>query len=190
MKRICVFCGSSSGNNERYTEAARGLGQLLARERIGLVYGGGGEGLMGEIAHTVLDNGGEVTGVIPSGLIKMEAASSRVKDMRIVRTMHQRKDVMKKLSDGFVALPGGLGTLEEFAEMLTWAQLGIHHKPCGLLNVEHYYDNLIAFLDHAMGELFLKPQYRALIMVEHDPAKLIKRFKEYTPPENPRRWID
>jgi len=190
MKRVCVFCGSASGNNDSYLAAARHMGRLLAKERLGLVYGGGGEGLMGEIAHSVLDNGGEVIGVIPSGLMKMEAASRRVTDMRIVQTMHQRKDLMKKLSDGFIALPGGLGTLEEFAEMLTWAQLGIHHKPCGLLNVEHYYDNFIAFLDHAQSELFLKPQYRALIMVENDPAKLIERFKQYIPPDNPRRWID
>src|SRR5579871_639763 len=147
LRRVCVFCGSSSGLRSSYAEAARRLGWTLAGHKVGLVYGGGKVGLMGTVADAVLERGGEAIGVIPQPLVAREIAHPGLTELRIVSSMHERKALMADLSDAFIALPGGYGTLEEFAEALTWSQLGIHKKPCGLLNVAGYYDNLIAFLD-------------------------------------------
>ncbi|MEN4099329.1 MAG: TIGR00730 family Rossman fold protein, partial [Anaerolineaceae bacterium] len=155
MKRICVFCGSSPGARPEYLDAAAALGQALARRGLGLVYGGGRLGLMGAIARAALAAGGEVTGVIPRGLVEREVGFTELNDLRVVESMHERKALMIELSDGFIALPGGLGTIEEFFEALTWGQLGLHQKPCGLLNVSGYFDHLVAFLDNVRAEQFV-----------------------------------
>ncbi|CAJ37293.1 LOG family protein [Methanocella arvoryzae] len=181
MKRICVFCGSSPGARQEYIDAAREMGRALARRNIGLVYGGGNVGLMGEIATAAVEAGGEVIGVIPKWLVDREVAFTTLKDLRVVNSMHERKALMAGLSDGFVALPGGLGTMEEFFEAATWAQLGIHKKPCGLLNVCGYYDSLMAFLDHSTEEFFVRPENRKMIMMEEDPDRLIDLFESYSP---------
>ena len=181
MKRICVFCGSSPGARQEYIDAAREMGRALARRNIGLVYGGGNVGLMGEIATAAEEAGGEVIGVIPKWLVDREVAYTALKDLRVVNSMHERKALMAGLSDGFVALPGGLGTIEEFFEAATWAQLGIHKKPCGLLNVCGYYDSLMTFLDHSTEELFVRPENRGMIMIEEDPDRLIDMFEAYSP---------
>ena len=189
MRRICVFCGSSGGVRPEYAEAARKLGATLASRRLGLVFGGGRVGLMGQIADAVLDAGGEVLGVIPRSLYEMEVAHTGVTDLRVVDSMHDRKALMADLSDGFIALPGGMGTLEELFEVLTWAQLGFHEKPCGLLEVAGYFDDLIAFLHHAVGERFLKARHRELLMVESCPERLLDRFAVHRPPAV-EKWID
>ncbi|MFM8552743.1 MAG: TIGR00730 family Rossman fold protein [Nitrospiraceae bacterium] len=176
MKRICVFCGSREGARPVYAETARTLGGLLARDGIGLVYGGGGIGLMKVLADAVLDAGGTVTGVIPHALTVKEIAHPRVTDLRIVGSMHERKALMAELSDAFIALPGGYGTLEEFCEVVTWAQLGLHHKPCGLLNVAGFYDPLLAQLDRQVAEGFLSPATRTLVMESRDPNGLLAAF--------------
>src|SRR5690606_5459941 len=163
-------------------------GRRLAAEGIGLVYGGASVGLMGVLADAVLDAGGEAVGVLPYGLAAKEIAHPGLTKLHLVDSMHERKALMAELSDGFVALPGGLGTLEEIAEILTWAQLGIHSKPCGLLNVAGYYDGLVTFLDHAEAEGLLHPLHRALVHVEAEPATLLDRFRAYDPPETPA-WI-
>lgn len=188
MRRICVYCGSHQGDRREYGEAAADFGRLLAGQGLGLVYGGGGVGLMGRLADAVLAAGGRVTGVIPHGLVVREAAHPRLSDLRVVDSMHERKALMAELSDGFAVLPGGLGTLEELAETLTWGQLGIHAKPCGLLNVAGYFDPLIAFLNHAVEEGFVRPQYRALLQVGETPEELLDRLRSYRPPAVPR-WI-
>ena len=182
MKRICVFCGSSPGARPEYTEIARQLGALLAARGLTLVYGGGNVGMMGQLANAVLENGGRVTGVIPEAIAEMEVAHTGLSDLRVVDSMHTRKALMAELADGFIALPGGLGTLEEFVEVLTWAQLGFHAKPCGLLNVAGYYDSLLSFIEHTAGQLFIQPEHRELILVENDPAKLLDRFSAYVAP--------
>ena len=177
MKRICVFCASSSGKLPAYREAARSLARALTKRRLGLVYGGSNIGLMGEIADAVLAGGGEVIGVIPKPMVSREVAHRGLNDLRVVETMHERKTLMAELSDGFIALPGGMGTLEEFFEITTWAQLGLHHKPCGLLNVAGYYDKLIEFLDQAMQEGFIKPIHRALMTVASDADSLLDKLE-------------
>ena len=182
MKRICVFCGSRAGTNPVYAEAARALGRLLAREGIALVYGGGGIGLMKILSDAVLDEGGEVIGVIPHVLTTMEIANSRVTDLRIVGSMHERKALMAELSNAFIALPGGYGTLEEFCEVVTWAQLGLHRKPCGLLNVAGFYDPLLAQLDHQVAEGFLSPTMRTLVIESNEPGQLLATLKAYGSP--------
>ena len=189
MKRICVFCGSDRGVRPDYADAARRLGGVLASRRLSLVYGGGRVGLMGEIANSVLDEGGEVVGVIPRSLYEMEVAHTGVTDLRVVDSMHERKAMMADLSDGFVALPGGLGTLEELFEVLTWAQLGLHEKPCGLLDVAGYFAHLNAFLNHGVGERFLRAEHRGLLLVETCPAALLDRLAEHRPPRI-EKWID
>ena len=189
MKRICVFCGSSPGANATYTVLAERLGALLARRGLGLVYGGGNVGLMGILANAVLANGGDVVGVIPQALFDIEVGHTGLPDLRIVGSMHERKALMADLADGFIALPGGIGTLEEFCEVLTWAQLGLHRKPCGLLNAENYFAHLITFLDHAVAERFFRPEHRAMVLVEDDPEVLIGRFEAYRPPQL-EKWID
>jgi hypothetical protein len=189
MKRICVFCGSDRGVRPDYADAARRLGRALASRRLALVYGGGRVGLMGEIANSVLDAGGEVVGVIPRSLYEMEVAHTGITDLRVVDSMHERKALMAEVSDGFIALPGGMGTLEELFEVLTWAQLGFHEKPCGLLDVAGYFEHLIAFLDHAVGERFLRAEHRELLLVETCPASLLDRFTEHRPPRI-EKWIE
>lgn len=175
--RICVFTGSRRGARAEYADAAKQLGALLVARGFGLVYGGGNVGLMTVIADTVLEFKGHVTGVIPDSLVSREVAHQGLTDLRVVQSMHERKALMAELSDGFIALPGGIGTMEEIFEVLSWAQLGIHYKPCGLLNVAGYYDPLIQFLDHAVDQDFIKPKHRALLMVESEPVKLLDRFE-------------
>jgi uncharacterized protein (TIGR00730 family) len=190
VERICVFCGASPGARPEYAEAARELARLLTAEGIAVVYGGGGVGLMGALADAVIAAGGELTGVIPRALVDREIAHRDVMDMRVVGSMHERKALMAELSDAFVALPGGIGTLEELFEVYTWAQLGLHRKPCALLNVEGYYDGIADFLAHAVGERFLREETRELLVVETDPAALIERLRTFEPPAVVPKWID
>jgi len=189
VTRVCVFCGSSAGVDPAYADAARVLGGELVRRRIGLVYGGGSVGLMGILADAVLADGGEVIGVIPQPLAARELAHAGVSDMRIVASMHERKALMESLADGFIAMPGGLGTLEETLEILTWAQLGIHRKPVGVLNVEGYYDGLLRLLGHAVREGFVRAEYFALLHFGDAPAELLDRFAAWTPPALPGAWL-
>ena len=189
MRRVCVFCGSSSGARACYVDAARALGRVLAQGKIGLVYGGGRVGLMGVLADTVMAAGGEVVGVIPEAMVSKEVAHQGLTDLRVVGSMHERKALMAELADAFVALPGGFGTFEEFCEIVTWAQLGLHRKPCGLLNVEGYYDRLLALFDHAVAEQFVRPMHRALVLEEHDPERLLRLLAAYRAPEL-AQWID
>jgi uncharacterized protein (TIGR00730 family) len=189
MKRICVFCGSSTGKDPVHLGAARAMGRTLAGRGLGLVYGGGGTGLMGALADAALEAGGEVVGVIPRALQLRELAHPGLTALHVVGSMHERKARMEALADGFVALPGGLGTLEELAEILTWAQLGLHAKPCGLLDVAGYYRPLVGFFDRAEAEGFVRAEHRALLAVEQEPAALLDRFLAWTPPPV-ERWID
>lgn len=182
MKRLCVYCGSSSGASEQYAAAAIELGSLLAAANIGLVYGGAARGLMGTIADTVLSAGGRVTGVIPTALRDKEIAHQGLTELHVVDSMHERKSLMAVLSDGFVAMPGGFGTLEELIEVLTWGQLNFHSKPCGVLNVNGYFDHLLAFLDNARDSGFLKPVHRDMLLVAGTPAELLNQLARYTPP--------
>jgi len=175
--RICVFTGSSSGIRPEYAEAARRMSCELVARGFGLVYGGGNVGLMAVVADAVLERGGHVTGVIPDALVSQEVAHQGLSELRVVQSMHERKAVMADLSDGFIALPGGIGTMEEFFEILSWAQLAIHQKPCGLLNVSGYYQRIVHFLDYAVDEGFLKPKHRALLIVEEEPARLLDRYE-------------
>jgi uncharacterized protein (TIGR00730 family) len=181
VQRICVFCGSSPGAKTEYIAAARGFGRALVGRDIELVYGGGRVGMMGEIAATVLEAGGKVIGVIPEGLVDKEVAFTELPDLRVVPSMHERKALMVELSDGFVALPGGLGTFEEFLEVLTWAQLGLHQKPCGLLNVCGYFAKLMEFLDHAVNEQFIEAEHRSMLLIDDSPDTLLTKFEAYQP---------
>jgi uncharacterized protein (TIGR00730 family) len=187
--RVCVFCGSSPGGRPAYVEAARELGRILVERSIGLVYGGASVGVMGALADAALAAGGEVIGVIPRALWGKEVAHTGLSDLRVVETMHQRKALMADLADGFVALPGGLGTLEELFEVWTWAQLGMHRKPVALLDVEGFYEPLAAFLDHAVAEEFVPPAHRAMLAVEREPALLLDRLAAYEPPMV-EKWMD
>jgi len=189
MKRVCVFAGSSAGSRDEYQDAARALGRTLAERGIGLVYGGARVGLMGIIADATLTAGGQAIGVIPAALVAREIAHEGLTELRIVSSMHERKALMTDLSDGFIAVPGGWGTLEEFFEVLTWAQLGLHQKPCGLLNVLGYFDGLLSFLEHAVGERFLRREYASMIAVAASPAALLDRLGSYAPPAV-EKWID
>ena len=190
MKRICVFCGSSPGARPEYVHAARYLGETLAQRGLTLVYGGAKVGTMGQVAQAALAAGGEVIGVIPRALVEMEVAYTGLSDLRVVDTMHERKALMADLADGFVALPGGLGTIDEFFEVLTWAQLGMHHKPCGLLNVCGYYDRLIDFLDHAVEQQFVQAAHRHMVLVAESAEALLDAFVAYRPPQvNKAQWI-
>ena len=182
MRRVCVFCGSSVGARPEYREAARTLARALTRRGIGLVYGGSRVGVMYEIAATALEAGGEVIGVIPQELVDKEVAFTGLSDLRIVGSMHERKALMAELSDGFIALPGGLGTIDELLEALTWAQLGLHKKPCGLLNVCRYFDALVGFLDHAVDQRFIKPEHLGMLLIEEDSEALLARFGRYHAP--------
>ncbi len=182
LRSICVFCGASTGHDPRYAAAAAGVGERLARSGIQLVYGGGRLGLMGTVADAALAAGGRVIGVIPRGLVDRELAHPGVTELRIVDTLHERKAVMAELSDGFIALPGGLGTLEELAEVLSWAQLDLHAKPVGLLDVGSYFARLEAFLDHAVAEGFIAERHRRLLLVDDDLDRLLGKFAEWRPP--------
>ncbi len=187
LTRVCVFCGSSNGARPSYRHAAAELGGLLAAAGIGVVYGGGNIGLMGALADACLAKAGDVIGVIPEHLVRKELAHRGV-DLRIVHSMHERKALMADLSDAFVALPGGYGTLEEFCEVLTWSQLGLHAKPCGLLNVEGYYDGLLGLVDHAVAEGFVRPESRDLVLVDVDAGRLIERLSSWQAPRL-EKWI-
>jgi uncharacterized protein (TIGR00730 family) len=190
VKRVCVFCGSASGRQPMYADAARALGAELVRRGLGLVYGGGSVGLMGVVADAVLAAGGEAIGVLPRGLARMEFAHDGLTELHLVGSMHERKALMASLSDGFVALPGGLGTLEEVFEVLTWAQLGIHRKPVGLVDVQGYWGGLRTLLRHAVDEGFIRPEYAALLMVDSTPDALLDRFLAWRPPVTPPIWLD
>jgi len=181
MKRICVFCGSSPGSEPEYAQMAAALGKELADHHIGLVYGGGSVGMMGILAHSVVNNGGQVTGIITQQLFEMEVGFTALSDLRIVESMHERKALMADLSDGFIALPGGFGTMDEMFEILTWAQLNIHQKPCGFLNVKGYFNKLIDFIDHMILENFIHTDCRGLLQVDECPAGLLEKFEQYTP---------
>ena len=189
MRRICVFCGSSVGSDPRYRDAAAEVGRRLASDGVGVVFGGGSIGLMGVLADAALAAGGEVVGVIPHALAARELAHREVPDMRVVPSMHARKALMAQLSDAFIALPGGLGTFEELLEIATWGQLGIHHKPVGVLNVAGYYAPLITLLDHAMKEGFVSEENRRLIVVEDSPPALLETLRRLRPPARPESTI-
>jgi len=189
VQSICVFCGSNSGHDPAYEWAARSLGETLAQAGITLVYGGGHVGLMGVVANAALGAGGEVVGVIPKSLVEREISHKDLTDLHIVGSMHERKAMMSELSEGYIALPGGTGTLEEFFEVLTWAQLGEHGKPCGLLNVAGYHDPLLALFDHMVDNGFLSKTNRSIVLVETEPTVLLGRFEEYSPPQT-AKWID
>jgi len=189
IKRICVFCGSQSGSREVYGEQARALGRAMADRGIGLVYGGGGIGMMGAVADAVIEARGEVIGVIPYALASKERARRDV-DMRVVNTMHERKAMMAELSDAFIAMPGGFGTLEEMMETITWGQLGIHRKPVGLLNVAGYYDPLIAMIDRAIEEGFILPRYRNLFVASSGIDELFDLMRKFQPLEGVVKWIE
>ena len=180
-KRICVFCGSSVGVDPAFAAAATTVGEALARRALELVYGGGNVGLMGIVADAALKGGGRVTGVIPQSLVDRELAHRGIADLRIVSSMHERKAMMADLSDAFIALPGGYGTLEELCEILTWAQLGLHQKPFGLLNVRQFYASFIAQIDHAVRMKFIRPQHRDLLMTSDTIEGLLEQFATFKP---------
>jgi uncharacterized protein (TIGR00730 family) len=190
VRRVCVFCGSSPGARPAYAQATAELARVLAAEDLGLVYGGANVGLMATLADTALAEGGEVIGVIPRALVDKEIAHNGLSDLRVVESMHDRKALMADLSDAFVALPGGLGTLEELLEIYTWAQLGLHRKPCALLDVEGYYARLAEFLAHVVEERFLREDHRAMLIVEREPRALIERLSRFEPGAVKPKWID
>ena len=190
MKRICVFCGSSPGAKNEYVQAAQSLGRELADRAITLVYGGATVGLMGQLANGCLEAGGEVIGVIPKRLVEMEVAKTDLAQLHVVDSMHERKALMAELADGFIALPGGLGTIEEFFEALTWAQLGMHQKPCGLLNICSFFDTLIAFVGHMVDQQFVEKEHWEMIQIDESPAKLLTRFDAYRMPKTDKAaWV-
>ncbi|MDD2927033.1 TIGR00730 family Rossman fold protein [Rhodoferax sp.] len=189
MKNICVYCGSNPGRIEAYADGARALAKALVDRGLGLVYGGASVGIMGLMADSVLQLGGRAVGVIPEALKQKEIEHKGLSELHVTKSMHERKTLMAELSDGFIALPGGVGTLEEIFEIWTWAQLGFHAKPCGLLNVAGYYDTLTTFLDHTVAEQFVKPAHRSTLMVEHAPDTLLDRFASYQPP-TVHKWIE
>ena len=188
MHRLCVFCGSSAGHDPVYAGLAAQLGRTLAQRGVGLVYGGGRVGLMGVLADAALAEGGEVIGVIPQALMDRELGHGGVTELRVVDSMHTRKALMAELADGFVALPGGLGTLEELFEVWTWAQLGIHVKPCGLLDVRDFFAPLVGFLDHLVATGFVRPEHRAMLTVATSAEDLLERFSAYRAPALPK-WV-
>ena len=190
MKRVCVFAGSATGHRSEYAEAARALAAELARRHLGLVYGGGSVGLMGVLADTALAAGVEVVGVIPKPIASKELAHAGLTELRLVATMHERKATMAALADGFVALPGGLGTFEETLEMLTWSQLGVHVKPVGVLNAGGYYDGLLRWLSHAVGEGFVHRVNLGLLLFGDTAAELLDALAAWRPPPGPRAWLD
>ncbi len=182
MKHLAVFCGSSNGASKAYREGAIQLGEELAKREITLVYGGASVGIMGAVANAVLENGGEVIGVIPKMLEDREISHPDLTKLLVVQSMHERKAKMAELAEGFIALPGGPGTLEEFIEVFTWAQLGVHQKPCGLLNINHYYDPLVSLFNHMADQEFLHGKYRSMALVDSSPKHLLEKFYTYQPP--------
>ncbi|MGC4115101.1 MAG: TIGR00730 family Rossman fold protein [Myxococcales bacterium] len=188
MHHVCVFCGSSRGSRPEYAEAATSLARALARRGLGLVYGGGNVGLMGLLADAMLAAGGEVIGVIPQALKDKELGHAGLTRLHVVGSMHERKAMMASLSDAFVALPGGFGTFEELCEMLTWTQLGLQHKPCGLLDVAGFYDGLLALFDRAVAEQFVRPDHRSMVLTSADPDTLLDQMGAWQPPTVPK-WI-
>lgn len=190
VQRACIFCGSSPGARPAYTEAAEDLGMLLVQNGITLVFGGATVGLMGRLADTVVSEGGEAIGVIPQALVDREIAHLGLTDLHVVDTMHERKQRMADLSDAFVALPGGLGTLDELFEIYTWGQLGMHRKPIGLMNVEGYFDGLVGFLEHAVAERFVREDHRDMLIVEDEPAPMLERLQSFDPASLTPKWID
>jgi hypothetical protein len=190
MKRLCVFCGSSVGVRPGYRLAAREMAEELCRRRLGVVYGGGGVGLMGVLADEMIGQGGEIVGVIPRPLATKELAHPGLTQMHVVESMHERKALMASLADGFIAMPGGMGTFEETLEVLTWSQLGIHRKPVGLLNVEGYYDGLLAMIAHAVDEGFIPREYRVLSLSAATPSGLLDAMEAWQPPELRGRWLN
>ena len=188
INSICIYCGSSPGRLDAYASAAFSLAESLVSRNIRLVYGGASIGIMGMVADQVLKLGGQAIGVIPKALAHKEVAHQNLTQLHVTQSMHERKMLMAELSDGFIALPGGIGTLEELFEIWTWAQLGFHHKPCGLLNVAGYYDALIQFLDHVLAEQFVKEHHRSMLMVETHPDALLDRYAHYQPPAV-KHWV-
>jgi uncharacterized protein (TIGR00730 family) len=188
MARVCVFCGSGDGGHPAYAEAVRELARTIVASGDGIVYGGGRAGLMGALADAALEAGGEVVGVIPGALVEREVAHQGLTELHVVDSMHERKALMSDLSAFFVTAPGGLGTLEELFEVLTWSQLGLHDKPCGLLDVRGYYDRLAGFLDHAVAEGFLRPESREILLVNDEAGELLDRLRSWSPPDR-RHWI-
>jgi uncharacterized protein (TIGR00730 family) len=189
IRRVCVFCGSNSGARPEYAQAARALGAAIASEGLDLIYGGSGVGLMGKLATGALEHGGHVFGVTVSSLRDKEPPATDIPDLIVVGSMHQRKAQMADMADAFIALPGGLGALEQFLEIVTWAQLGLHAKPCGILNVAGYYDTLDSFLDHAAREGFIAQSHHDLILVDDDPRRLLQRLRSYRAEEVEQQWI-
>jgi uncharacterized protein (TIGR00730 family) len=189
MKRLCVYCGSRPGSQPDYMKAAENLARALVRRKIEVVYGGASVGTMGVLANTVLAERGHVIGIIPQAIVDREVVHRGLSDLRVVTSMHERKALMAELSDGFIALPGGLGTLDEVFEILTWGQLGLHQKPCGLLNIRDYYRGLIDFLDHAVAERFITDVHRAMLLVEEEPERLLEHFERYQVPAV-AKWVD
>ena len=189
IRRVCVYAGSNPGSHPAYAAVAEEFARLLAERGIGLVYGGGAVGLMGVLADTVLGAGGEAIGVIPQALVDREIGHRGLSELRVVGSMHERKALMAELSDGFVAIPGGIGTLEELIEVYTWSQLGLHRKPMGVLDVRGYYEPLAAMLDHAVQEGFLRPAHRAALLFADDPAELLERFEGWRPPAA-SKWLE
>ncbi|MGI9271777.1 MAG: TIGR00730 family Rossman fold protein [Woeseiaceae bacterium] len=187
MQRICVYCGSNTGSRDDYSDAAEDLARVLVRQDLELVYGGAAKGSMGVIADAVLQLGGKVHGVIPAILADKEIAHPGLTELHVVASMHERKSMMALLADGFIALPGGFGTLEELIEVLTWGQLQFHDKPCGVINVRGYFDHLFAYLDHAQTEGFLRPENRNMLLCADNAASLLNQFKNYTAP-NVEKW--
>ncbi len=189
VKSVCVYCGSNPGNRPDYLAAAATLGELIARRGLRLVYGGADIGLMGRVANAALEAGGEVVGIMPTALVDKEIAHKGLTELHVVASMHERKKMMADLSDAFIALPGGIGTLEEIFEVWTWAQLGHHDKPCGLLNIAGYYTKLAAFLDEQVVEGFVHAQHRQMLAIEPDPASLLDTFTAYKAPQV-QKWVE
>ena len=189
MKRICVFAGSSSGAKVEYVAAARELGRVLAQRQLGLVYGGARVGLMGALANGALSEAGHVIGVMPEALVAKEVAHQSLSELRVVKSMHERKAMMADLADGFVALPGGWGTVEEFFEILTWGQLGLHRNPCGLLNIHGYFDRLLSFVEHSVDERFVRSEHRSMILVSDSAKELLDGMAAYKAPVV-EKWIE
>jgi hypothetical protein len=189
MQALCIYCGSSPGRRPEYADAARSMAGALVERNIKLIYGGGSVGLMGTLADAVLQQGGQVEGVIPEALLRKEVGHQQLSKLHVTHSMHERKMLMADLADGFIALPGGLGTLEELFEIWTWAQLGFHRKPCGMLNVTGFFDPLISFLDHTVSEQFVKATHRSILIVAQDPADLLDRMAAYTPPAT-AKWVN
>lgn len=189
MKNVCVFCGSNAGGRDAYMAAARQLGQVMAKMNLGLVYGGARVGLMGAIADSVLEADGKVIGVMPDFLVEKEVAHEGLTALHVVDSMNARKQLMAELSDGFIALPGGFGTLDEFFEVVTWTQLNMHTKPCGLLDVDDYYGHLMKFLDHVATEQFIHTAHRSIILIDNDPNRLLDKMESFRAPAV-KKWLE